>query len=195
MDVEISGNQYALLICHYVARRYGNRGIKLYREVPVGKSIIGKDRRIDILVVHEPTNRALAIECKYQNSTGTTDEKIPYAIDDLRAMRMPACLVYAGKGFSTGVLHMLRASDMAAYCLPSKGGDATDDTRELDHILAMTFNWWDIVADESRRFTPQLQLPFPTDVATSAAPEKRRGPKQASTRVAPDDGMKKTGNG
>ncbi|MCC6747328.1 MAG: hypothetical protein IT371_06690 [Deltaproteobacteria bacterium] len=29
------------------------------------------------------------------------------------------CLVYAGEGFSPGILHMLAATPIAAYCLPS----------------------------------------------------------------------------
>jgi hypothetical protein len=188
LNLELSGKQYALLVCSYIHRRYADRGVKIYREVLVGKSIIGKDRRIDILVLHQESNRALAIECKYQNSTGTADEKIPYALDDIRAMRMPACVVYAGQGFSTGILHMLRASDMAAYCLPAAGGCPSDDTRELDHILAMAFGWWDVVLDESRRFAPNsemlgLTLPNIEPVLVG----KRRGPRKADTPVEETD--------
>jgi len=43
------------------------------------------------------------------------------------------------------VLHMLRASPQAAYCLPLAGqSHSTADTRELDHLLAMHFGWWDL---------------------------------------------------
>jgi hypothetical protein len=77
----------------------------------MGKSIIGKNRRIDIFLVEKQTKRAFAIECKYQSSVATADEKIPYTLQDLRAMRVPGCVSYAGNGFSDGVLHMLRASD------------------------------------------------------------------------------------
>jgi hypothetical protein len=182
MNLEMSGKQYALLVCSYIHRRYADRGVRIYREVLVGKSIIGKDRRIDILVHHPESNRALAIECKYQNSTGTADEKIPYALDDIRAMRMTACIVYAGQGFSTGILHMLRASDMAAYCLPGEDGSPSDDTKELDHILAMAFGWWDIVLDESRRFVPTSEtLGLDQAKIEPVIAGKRRGPKRAET--------------
>ena len=46
------------------------------------------------------------------------DEKIPYALDDLKALSMAGCIAYAGKGFSKGVLHMLEASPYAAARLP-----------------------------------------------------------------------------
>jgi hypothetical protein len=74
------------------------------------------------------------------------DEKIPYALDDLRALPMTGCIAYAGKGFSEGVLHMLRASPYAAYCLPALDqNDSTADTRELDHLLSTYFGWWDVL--------------------------------------------------
>jgi len=59
--------------------------------------------------------------------------------------------VYAGQGFSGGVLHMLAASPHAAYCLPSVGQtDTTSDTRELDHLLAVHFGWWDVLVESKR---------------------------------------------
>lgn len=197
MDEEISGKEYALLICRYIARHYANRGIKLYREVSLGKSIIGKDRRVDILVLHQQTNRALAIECKYQHGHGTADEKIPYTIDDLRAMRMPACVVYAGEGFSKGVLHMLRACNMAAYCLPDESNPKNSNTKELDHVLAMAFGWWDIVVDDEREFV--LDTGTGDELANFAlqpviAP-KRRGPKPARRIIADEALVKKSGDG
>ena len=107
----MTGAEYANLIAAYVARRFGARGVKVYREIRVGKSIIGKNRCIDVFCVCEVTNKAFAIECKFQDSEGTVDEKIPYTLDDLEAMPMAGCIAYAGKGFSAGVLHMLRGVD------------------------------------------------------------------------------------
>ncbi|NTW01827.1 MAG: hypothetical protein HGA19_11115, partial [Oscillochloris sp.] len=116
----LTSNAYATLIARYLYHTYHSRGIVIYREVFAGKSIIGKNRRIDILVVCQEASLAYAIECKYQATQGTADEKIPYALDDIQAMRMPGCIVYAGEGWSEGVLHMLRASAFAAYCLPGE---------------------------------------------------------------------------
>jgi hypothetical protein len=142
----VTGADYANLVAAYVAKRFGPRGVKVYREVRVGKSIIGKNRCIDVFCVRDTDSTAFAIECKYQESLGTVDEKIPYALDDLDALPMAGCIAYAGKGFSDGVLHMLNASPRAAFCLPFDGQThSSTDTRELDHLLAAHFGWWDVI--------------------------------------------------
>lgn len=147
----MSGAEYANLIASYLARRFGSRGLTVYREIRVGKSIIGKNRCIDVFCVRDADSTAFAIECKFQDSPGTVDEKIPYALDDLAALPMAGCIVYAGKGFSEGVLHMLQAAPRAAYCLPLRDQhDSSADTRELDHLLAAHFGWWDVVIGNKR---------------------------------------------
>jgi hypothetical protein len=147
----MTGAEYANLVGGYISKRFGPRGVKVYREIRVGKTIIGKNRRIDILCVNEGGNTAFAIECKFQDSQGTVDEKIPYALDDLRALPMSACIAYAGQGFSDGVLHMLSASRDAAYCLPTPGlAETSADTWELDHLLAVHFGWWDVLVEKSK---------------------------------------------
>jgi hypothetical protein len=147
----VTGADYANLVATYLARRFGPRGLLVYREIRVGKSIIGKNRCIDVFCVRGADNRAFAVECKFQDSAGTVDEKIPYALDDLDALPMAGCIAYAGKGFSDGVLHMLNASPRAAYCLPADAqADASADTRELDHLLAAHFGWWDVVIGSKR---------------------------------------------
>ena len=147
----MTGGEYANLVATYISRRFGARHMKVYREIKVGKTIIGKNRCIDIFCVSESSNQAFAIECKYQDSQGTVDEKIPYALDDLRALPMAGCIAYAGKGFSDGVIHMLAASRLAAYCLPTAGQtETTSETRELDHLLAAHFGWWDVLIEKRR---------------------------------------------
>ena len=147
----MTGSEYANRIASYVAGQFGTRGLKVYREIRVGKSIIGKNRCLDVFCLCDVTNKAFAIECKFQDSEGTVDEKIPYSLDDLEAMPMAGCIAYAGKGFSEGVLHMLRASTRAAYCLPAADQiHSTPDTRELDHLLAMHFGWWDVFVGKKK---------------------------------------------
>ena len=151
----MTGNEYANLIAHYVVENFSGRDIRVYREVALGKTIIGKNRRIDVFVIHEPTQKVLAIECKYQDTQGTVDEKIPYALGDMEALRVPGCIVYAGTGFSQGILHMLEASHWAAYCLPEATTlRPSDNTEELDHILAATFGWWDLVLKGKQPLSP-----------------------------------------
>jgi hypothetical protein len=147
----MTGAEYANLVAAYVARRFGSRGLKVDREIRVGKTIIGKNRCIDIFCVTGDGRQAFAIECKFQDSQGTVDEKIPYALDDLLALPMAGCIAYAGRGFSEGVQHMLAASRHAAYCLPASGQAASaPETRELDHLLAAHFGWWDVLTENKR---------------------------------------------
>jgi len=58
---------------------------------------------------------------------------------------MSGCLVYAGEGWSAGVLHLLRASLYAAHCLPSALLGPSETTRERDHLLTMHVGWWDVL--------------------------------------------------
>lgn len=148
----MTGHDYANLIAGYIARNYGERGTAVYREVSIGKSIIGKNRKVDLLVLCG--ERAYAVECKYQESQGTADEKIPYTLSDMAALPMGGCIAYAGGGFSPGVVHMLEGSELAAYCLPEAPRLAPGrPTRELDHLLAMHFGWWDVIVGGKAPFS------------------------------------------
>ena len=145
----MTGAEYANLVASYLATRFASRGLKVYREVRVGKTIMGKDRCVDIFCVSDEGQKAFAIECKFQDSHGTVDEKIPYALEDVRSLAMSGCIAYGGSGFSSGVIHMLAASPHAAYCMPATGqGIGTSDTRELDHVLAVHFGWWDVIVEK-----------------------------------------------
>ena len=149
----MTGHGYRDLIAAYIHHQYGEHGLVVYREVNLGKTIIGKDRQIDVFVVRPHDQKAIAIECKYQDVLGTADEKIPYALDDLAALWVPACLVYAGRGWSRGVLHQLEASRLAAYCLPDRAGfSRSKSTRELDYVLAATFGLWEQILPAAKRF-------------------------------------------
>jgi hypothetical protein len=169
----VKPHDYRDLIAAYVDVTYGPMGVVVYTEVSLGKTIIGKNRKLDVFVLRKADQRAIALETKYQEGPGTTDEKIPYALQDLEALWIPGCLVYAGPGWSKGVLHTLEGSRRAVHCLPESPDLArTIDTRELDHVLAAVFEFWDQVIPEERLFSksPQLSL------------LQRGGPKKAEAR-------------
>ena len=161
----MTGNEYKKLIGRYIVSAYGNRGLSVYDEVHLGTSIIGKQRRIDLFVLAQD-GTALCVECKYQDSCGTADEKIPYALNDLASQRVPGVIVYAGAGFSAGVLHLLQGSEYAAYCLPDESlrstvrgsGPLSSGTWQLDHIIAQTFRFWDIILGNKRPVQLDQQL-------------------------------------
>ena len=150
----MTGHNYRDLIAAYIHHQYGDQhGLVVYREVNLGKTIIGKDRQIDVFVLRPRDQVAIAIECKYQDSLGTVDEKIPYALDDLAALWCPGCLVYAGRGWSKGVLHQLEASRLAAYCMPERPQlGRSKATRELDYLLAATFGFWEHILPAAKRY-------------------------------------------
>lgn len=150
----MTGHEYRKRIASYIVSAYWDRGIQVFEEVNLGTSIIGKQRRVDLFILHPAERKAFSLECKYQDVSGTADEKIPYTLQDLAALRMPSACVYAGIGFSEGVLHLLQASELAAYCLPDdtlkplgrRAGESIDSgTWQLDHVLAMAFGWWDVI--------------------------------------------------
>jgi len=75
-------------------------GLEARQEVIVGRRIWGPQRRIDV-VVRDPSSRTtLGIECKWQGSKGTAEEKIPATIEDIRAWPIRGLVVYDGPGFS-----------------------------------------------------------------------------------------------
>ena len=183
----MTGNEYKKLIGRYIVSAYGNRGLAVYDEVHLGTSIIGKQRRIDLFVLGE-CGTALCVECKYQDSCGTADEKIPYALNDLASQRIPGVIVYAGAGFSAGVLHLLQGSEHAAYCLPdeslrssSRGsGPLSSGTWQLDHIIAQTFKFWDVILGNKRPIELDQQLsmvhePAPVFALSPSANKTTRG--------------------
>jgi hypothetical protein len=61
----VTGKEYADLVGRYIAQNFGARGARVYREVQIGKSIIGKNRRVDLFVVDKASDRAVAIECNH----------------------------------------------------------------------------------------------------------------------------------
>jgi hypothetical protein len=182
----VKPHDYRDLIAEYIDVTFGPRGVVVYTEVSLGKTIIGKNRKLDVFVLRKADQRAIALETKYQEVPGTTDEKIPYALQDLEALWIPGCLVYAGPGWSKGVLHTLEGSRRAVHCLPERPDLArTSDTRELDHVLAAVFGFWDQVIPEERLFSKSPQLSW----------LPRGGPKKADARpitgpkkVADDEG-------
>lgn len=168
---------YRDLIAEYLHANYARHGITVYTEVGLGKTIIGKNRKADVFLVRFDDQRAMALECKFQESTGTADEKMPYALEDLEALWIPGCLVYGGSGWSPGVLQMLRAARRAAYCLPARPELArTAETRELDHVVAAVFGLWDYVLKDHRRLRPDGQMELPGLAKSRARATKREKP-------------------
>lgn len=75
-------------------------GLAVERQVRVGRRIWGAERRIDIIAKDPSTRTSLGIECKYQGTPGTAEEKIPATIQDIDAWPIRGVVVFSGEGFS-----------------------------------------------------------------------------------------------
>lgn len=82
-------------------------------EVAVGRRIWGAKRRIDVVLRHEETRRSLGVECKFQQSQGSAEEKIAGTIEDIRAWPIRGIVVFAGAGFSPNMKAYLLSTGVA----------------------------------------------------------------------------------
>ena len=51
--------------------------LEVRKEVKVGRRLWGSVRNIDVVLTHPESRRSLGIECKFQATPGTAQEKIP----------------------------------------------------------------------------------------------------------------------
>lgn len=87
-------------------------GLETVREVRVGRRIWGAERRIDIVVTGRDSRR-LGIECKFQATSGSAEEKIPATIQDIRAWPIEGIVVFEGEGFSANMRAFLISTGVA----------------------------------------------------------------------------------
>ena len=82
------------------------------RELPLGKGIYKTDLACDFAVSNpDSTDGDLLIECHWQESSGTTDEKYPYFvknIQDCYPAKARVVIVIGGGGYRPGALEWLK---------------------------------------------------------------------------------------
>ncbi len=87
--------------------------MEVKRRVRVGKRLWGRDRYIDVVLTHPVTRRSIGLECKYQRVSGTTEEKLPSTIEDIRAWPIRGLVVFHGEGFSVNMRSYLYSTGLA----------------------------------------------------------------------------------
>ena len=87
-------------------------GLEVKRQFRVGRRKWGAERRID-LIVGDESGKRLGIECKYQGTPGTAEEKIPAVIDDIGAWPIDGVVVFEGDGFSANMRTFLISTGKA----------------------------------------------------------------------------------
>ncbi len=88
-------------------------GLEAEMEVSVGRRIWGARRRIDVVLKDRATRVSLGIECKFQGTKGSAEEKIPATIEDINAWPIRGIVVYSGEGFSTNMKSYLLSTGKA----------------------------------------------------------------------------------
>lgn len=88
-------------------------GLQARKEVRVGRRLWGAERRIDIVITDPDTRKTLGIECKFQRTSGTAEEKLPATLKDIEAWPIPGILVFAGPGFSENMRAFLYSTGKA----------------------------------------------------------------------------------
>ena len=83
------------------------------RKVPAGKTIWGSDRTIDVVASDLESGERIGILCRYQGTSGTTYEKIPARIEDIRAWPIRGIVVIAGDQFPPDFRAFLRGTGFA----------------------------------------------------------------------------------
>src|ERR1700750_2256061 len=78
-------------------------GLPARGQVQCGRRIWGAERYIDWVLTHVDSRRRLGIECKYQGTAGSAEEKIPAIIQDISAWPIPGLVVFSGIGFSENI--------------------------------------------------------------------------------------------
>lgn len=82
------------------------------RQVKMGASILGRGRVADFLV-YDDTGRSLGIECKFQQASGSAEDKLVHTVTDFDARPVKHILVFGGEGFSKNIKGYLLSTGKA----------------------------------------------------------------------------------
>lgn len=78
-------------------------------QVPCGTSIYETKRKCDILVLNqEKFPDGLIIECKWQQSSGSVDEKYPFTLFNIIKIAVPTIILLDGGGYKPAAMRWLK---------------------------------------------------------------------------------------
>ena len=120
-----TGNQLECFVEHLLKERgytefwdhkdqlFANRktiGGKQYsKQVPCGTSIYETQRKCDFLVINkEKFPDDLIIECKWQQSKGSVDEKYPFTLFNIFKIAVPTIILLDGGGYKPSAMKWLK---------------------------------------------------------------------------------------
>jgi hypothetical protein len=100
-------------LCKAVVALSESLGLTAREQYRCGRRIWGAERLIDVILTQTEAHRRLGLECKYQGTSGSAEEKIPAIIQDIAAWPIPGLVVFSGAGFSSNIRSFLVASGRA----------------------------------------------------------------------------------
>lgn len=105
-------NGYTLFSNHKVqlfANRHTVGGKQYALQVPCGTSIYETQRKCDVLVLNQDKFKdGLIIECKWQQSSGSVDEKYPFALYNIIKIGVPTIILLDGGGYKPAAMKWLK---------------------------------------------------------------------------------------
>lgn len=90
-------------------------GLEARTEVRSARRLWGARRRIDVVVRDRSLGKILGVECKYQGTAGSAEEKIPATIRDIEYWPIPGIVVIDGPGFSDNMKGFLMATGKTVW--------------------------------------------------------------------------------
>lgn len=108
------------------------KGYEPERQIPIGKGIYGTNLRADIYVEGVPGYPdGLIVECKWQDVSGSAEEKLPYLVLNIKEhYPAPTIVAVAGDGMREGALAWLKAQE---------GGRLTQVFVTADELMSWVF--------------------------------------------------------
>jgi hypothetical protein len=93
-------------------------GRQYFKQLVVGPTIYDTRRICDFMVINDELFPAhLIIECKWQQSTGSVDEKYPFLVLNLIKTGIPTVVLLDGGGYKPAAMHWLKAQVNPASAL------------------------------------------------------------------------------
>ncbi len=90
-------------------------GLKAQTEVKAARRLWGQRRFIDVVITDEKSGKRLGVECKFQATSGSAEEKIPATIQDIAHWPIPGIVVIDGVGFSTNMQGYLMSTGKVVW--------------------------------------------------------------------------------
>ena len=78
------------------------------RQLEIGKDIYGKNRRVDFILYHPRLwEDCLVIQCKWQASRGSVEEKYPFEVLSIAQNEFDTIIILDGGGYTAGARQWL----------------------------------------------------------------------------------------